>query len=298
MICSFDSEIVQAFIEKCRNLLPCEVIAFSLFIFTFLSTASALIGYLRPIVILNDNQILYLFSTSAQVIAAIYGLTLTGYIFLRSELNREQDIDNSKTEVIDSLKKRYYSLLIFITFLSIFTILISNFAISYASNTKSLFSIPSINIGQSLLVVNLFVISYFIFDILDPKNIERAGKALQQSIDPPESREHKGSVENFLNYFVEIDSVLQKYGQSFFAKRREQSGEPDKPYNRVPTKMLVDTLFRENKITLEDKDEIKHLISLRSAIVNGAVPEVSLKIENSARNALNKLSTVVGQGGF
>lgn len=294
MICSFGSHKVQALIDKGRNLLPCEVIAYSLVIFTFLSTASIFIGYISPIVILNDNQILYLFSTSAQVIAAIYGLTLTGYIFLRSELNREQDNDESKIVVIDSLKKRYYSLLIFITFLSIFTILISNFAISYASSTKSLFVTPSINIGQSLLVVNLFIISYFIFDILDPKNIERASKALQQNIDPTENREEKGSIENFLNYFVEIDSTLQKYGQSYLAKRREQNGEPDKPYNRVPTKMLVDTLFRESKITLEDKDEIKKLIDLRSAIVNGAELEVSSKIENSTRDALKKLKSVVG----
>jgi hypothetical protein len=48
---------------------------------------------------LDENQILYLFSISAQVIAAIYGLTLTGFIFLRNELSREEFEDETLVDL-------------------------------------------------------------------------------------------------------------------------------------------------------------------------------------------------------
>jgi hypothetical protein len=57
---------------------------------------------------LNENQILYLFSTSAQVIAAIYGLTLTGFVFFRSELNRQEFEDETLVDAVESLKRRYF----------------------------------------------------------------------------------------------------------------------------------------------------------------------------------------------
>lgn len=63
------------------------------------------VGLHSPALTLNENQVLYLFSTSAQVIAAIYGLTLIGFLFFRNELNREATKDETLTEAIDQLKK-------------------------------------------------------------------------------------------------------------------------------------------------------------------------------------------------
>ena len=50
-------------------------------VFLLLTLAAALVARSQLKISLNENQILYLFSTSAQVIAAIYGLTLTGFSF-------------------------------------------------------------------------------------------------------------------------------------------------------------------------------------------------------------------------
>src|SRR6266404_1640095 len=62
---------------------------------------------------LNETQIMYLFSTSAQVIATIYGLTLTGFVFFRNELNREESEDETLSDAVENLKARYYVLLVF-----------------------------------------------------------------------------------------------------------------------------------------------------------------------------------------
>lgn len=36
----------------------------------------------KPLFILNENQLLYLFSSMAQIIGGVFGLTLTAYVFL------------------------------------------------------------------------------------------------------------------------------------------------------------------------------------------------------------------------
>jgi hypothetical protein len=72
----------------------------------FLSGATSLWGMTANPFSLNENQVLYLFSASAQVLAAIYGLTLTGLVLLRSELSREESEDETLSEAPGSLKTR------------------------------------------------------------------------------------------------------------------------------------------------------------------------------------------------
>lgn len=66
---------------------------------------SILILIFVPIIFINESQILYLFSSAAQVIAAIYGLIVTGYIFFRNELDKKVLEDESLDEIVSYLKK-------------------------------------------------------------------------------------------------------------------------------------------------------------------------------------------------
>ena len=82
-----------------------------------LSAVTSAWGSISGMFRLNENQILYLFSTSSQVLAGIYGLTLTGFIFFRNELSREEQEDETLADAVESLKARYFRLLAFITIL-------------------------------------------------------------------------------------------------------------------------------------------------------------------------------------
>jgi hypothetical protein len=74
-----------------------------------LSAVTSAWGAISGMFRLNENQILYLVSTSSQVLAGIYGLTLTGFIFFRNELSREEQEDEtlqmrsrvSRQEILD-----------------------------------------------------------------------------------------------------------------------------------------------------------------------------------------------------
>lgn len=116
-----------------------------------LSLVSSTVGLLFPWLTLNENQVLYLFSTSAQVIAAIYGLTLTGFLFFRNELTREAAEDETLAEAIEQLKSRYFVLLTFITSLVALTLILSNLAISHESSTQT---------GTTTVLINVNLCSF------------------------------------------------------------------------------------------------------------------------------------------
>lgn len=94
-------------------LTPTKIIVTSLTLILISSLGSSSIGLIALLIILNENQILYLYSASAKVLSGIYGLTLTGFVFFRNELSREEIEDDSLTDAIQNLKSRYFKLLIF-----------------------------------------------------------------------------------------------------------------------------------------------------------------------------------------
>ena len=90
------------------------ILSFSV-LFAVLSALAVAAGLAKQGLLLNENKILYLFSTSDQVVAAIYGLTLTGLIFFRNELRWEEAEDETLADVLESLKHRYFVLMIFVS---------------------------------------------------------------------------------------------------------------------------------------------------------------------------------------
>lgn len=245
------------------------------------------IGFETPMLKLNENQVLYLFSTSSQVIAAIYGLTLTGLVFFINELNREQAEDETKEASTRELKNRYYSFLIFITIFVGITIGLSNAAISTESIGPGALNAILINTGQSAFAFSLLAISLFIFEVIDPKALERASGRIKENLDPTLESEEKGSLEDFIRHFNSIEGILEKYGEAY-QYGTTISLQP-RPQRRLSNGRLAEILLRNEKINKELFDKLRELISLRNSIVHGADPVVSKHIVNESADVLNLL---------
>ena len=264
-----------------------NIIVISLICFLVLGIISSIIGVFSPVIVLNENQILYIFSTTSQVIAAIFGLTLTGFIFVRNELSREEISDESLTEVIQNLKDRYFKLLVYVSALSIVTILLCNFVLSLeSSNTAVLLSI-TVNMTQSLFIVNLLIIAYFIFDVVGPRRIEEESRNIRLSVDSVITNEKLGSLEEFLTNYNKLEYIIQKYGTAF------QDGfdpESSKQRRRISNVRLAEFILKAERIDLELFTKIKNLITLRNSIIHGAEPVVSERMVVESETVLGELS--------
>ncbi len=259
-------------------------------LFTVLSILTSLIGIHSPWMYLNENQILYLFSTSAQVVSGIYGLTFAGFIFFRNELSREELEDDTLSDAVEGLKRRYFLLLIFITALVIFTVLLANLTISYEWTGHNEQSIIIINTSQSAFVASLFSIAYFIFDVASPKRIESISKKLQNKLDPSR-KDEKGSLENFLRNYNEIELLLinnsAQYEKSIIASHQAKAPK------RTSNSRLAEILFRQGRISQSLFEKLRELITLRNSIIHGADPIVSREIVQNSEDILQELTQVL-----
>lgn len=247
------------------------------------------IGLIKPAFTLNENQILYLYSASAQVLAGIYGLTLTGFIFFRNELSREEFNDDSLVDAVNRLKFRYFEMLMFITALTITSLLLSNLVISIESEKNQSLIAVLMNITQVSYVVTLGCIAYFIFDVIAPDRIKGASQDLQREVDPDLDNKRKGSLEEFLKNFNQVEYMLQEYGRKF-QKNYNVNYNYYNNIRKMSNPRLAEVILQAEKIDNKLFDELRQLITLRNSIVHGASPTVSAEMVSKSSEVLHELS--------
>lgn len=276
-----------------RPLSPNLVICVTTFLFILVAIVATTAGLNWPVVRLNENQVLYLFSTSAQVIAAIYGLTLTGFIFVRNELTSEEFADATLAEAIDSLKARYFVLLLFITVLVGTTLFLANLAISFEGSNAEAVNAILINSGQAAFVTSLLAIAYFIFDVISPKRVQQASQSLQDKLDPPVAGEDKGSLEIFLANYNQIERLLTAAGERLL----DIPASEKRFVRRMPNSRLAEFLFGNERIDQHLYGRLRNLISLRNSIIHGADPGVSATKVAESEEVLRQLRAALDDSG-
>ena len=75
-------------------------------------------------VFLSENQILYIYSSLAQVIGALLGLTIAGYSMVDSKLKTLSEADTTITEYVEDTRHDYYISLMYIIILSTINIIL------------------------------------------------------------------------------------------------------------------------------------------------------------------------------
>ena len=262
------------------------ILAFS-GLFFLLAGATSAFGALGQAFALNENQILYLFSTSAQVLAGVYGLTLTAFGFFRNELTREEFEDETLVDAVESLKRRYFALLVFITALVLVTFCLSNLAMTSERSSSPVVNTVIINCGQSAFATSLLAIAYFIFELISPRRIEVASRALQDKVDPAHGSEAKGNLEEFLRNYNQIEMLLSETSPAY----RVTSYEPfsSKPLRRTSNVRLAEILRRSGRISDPLFSRLRNLITLRNSIIHGADPVVSPAMVDESRSVLGEL---------
>ncbi|HDY8039308.1 TPA: hypothetical protein ACGUOS_004218 [Vibrio vulnificus] len=266
-----------------------SVVWFVAISFTVLSLASSVVAFNDPVFELNENQVLYLYSTSAQVLAGIYGLTLSGFIFFRNELSREQFEDNSLSDAVERLKKRYFYLLGVVTFCTFLTLGLSNMVIAMeGSNSDNLFFVALINISQSAYFTSLGVIVYFIFQVVEPKKIERVSQQIKDELDSTKTGV-VGSLEDFLRSFNQMELMLSGYCERY----NLFSSASINTKNRMPVSRSLDFLHRAAVIESGLYKRAKNLTSLRNSLVHGAEPEVSEEMVKESQDVLRLVNAAL-----
>lgn len=141
------------------------------------------LGFKNPWYLLSKEQYLYIYSTQAQVIAAIYGLTVTGYIFLRNNQDKQKENDLTKVDAINLNQNNERILLVALTFFSLSTISLAVFTLVTFDDEVDWVRIVSKNLCAAFFIITIILFCYFILYVLRLDKIEKASEEIKKSID-------------------------------------------------------------------------------------------------------------------
>ncbi|WP_326901533.1 hypothetical protein P8F81_03800 [Kosakonia cowanii] len=249
------------------------------------------IAFHWPMIFLNENQYLYILSTQAQVLGAVYGLSLTGYVFLRNNQDRLIEQDDSLYEVITKIQIKDYALLLLITILSVLTIFSDILSLMTYNHHYRLTKIVIKNAASVFFVITMLLISYFILRALRSGQVAKVSKEIVQDLG--NQKEYVIAVNSyveslndqigeddkdfylygkFMKVFVDVEENLRKK-YSFFRKDTNS-----KSIKNLPLTLIVNDLIKIGLIKEPLGTDLRRIIQYRNALVhtNNEKPSVSM----------------------
>lgn len=154
---------------------------YSIAILTILNSVNAY-KYHFTIITLLENQILYIFSSLAQIVGALLGLTIAGYSIMDSKLKSLGDSDSSITDYTDELRHNYFYSLICVIILSVIDILMCLFMLSIYNNWLSFLS-PFLSVQTIIIFIIIMIEIIYFVNFLNPKILNEMGSSEKKSIE-------------------------------------------------------------------------------------------------------------------
>lgn len=269
---------------------PVPFYNFSLFLFFILS--SILFFYPSQNSFLNalsEDQILFLFTTCVQVAATLFGLTITGYIFLSDTLSKKATSDETLYDVIESLKKEYFKYIKTIGVLCFISILFCIFIlVTYNSNHLDFF-IPFLFSETILLVLfEVFFVVVFAFKALNPDHISNKSNEYVKKINRNSER---GDLAQFLTTYNEIEEIVKTRAKDIVLKSAQFRFNTDlmKTSSKPQMVQSLNILFDNQMIDMKLKNQMNELRIYRNNLVHSKEPRVSMKMAKSAETILEQL---------
>lgn len=248
-------------------------------------------GSLSPFVRLSENQSLYIYSSAAQVIAGVYGLTVAGYGFLRSQQDRLIDKDETLLEIVSRIQTIQHIGFVQITVISGLAIIFSLLAIAVREVESTHVRTIALNTASALFITSLAWTAYFVADALKPEKISKASESIKNEIvesiknivpidvpmdiPPPEEVDEDktqrpfSNLELFLQNFNEIERALEAYAVRYLSTPNKNSEKNQVKRLRWSKARIIEALASQEIINLKFSEELKTLVKYRNALVHG-----------------------------
>jgi hypothetical protein len=260
-------------------------------------------GVFTPDAHLRPDQFLYIYSSIAQVIAALYGLTVTGYIFFRNQQDPIEERDESLTEILGRIQERQYQFIKFLTLLSLSSILLAILAI--AMMEVKTFPPPFLvsSTAAAAFIASIYWTGYFVTDALRPGQIERVSQAIKQELEPARSPAASipGAFERFMVEFKRLESELNAFAERHLMFSGGITATSQAEFQRRPvnknswTKPRIVRALMDQEIVDRELGELLIMqIRYRNALVHGEdmfVPEEAvIQLKESTSRLIDQMA--------
>lgn len=247
-----------------------------------LFTLAVLIGIVQVLVILDcffplleyaPDAVSSVMSTCSEVLAGLYGITLTGYIFFADRFKDTSRDDESLYDAVQALLLRYNHLAGFISLMCLICTVMAEGIVLYGTNTLLPAGLHRFWINETLLLNfgTFNLILYFVISVLDPHKVQRISNQKKSKISEDTTA---GDIEEFMALWGEIEDNLLALREELISKMRFIPGAhvKGKP-QMVQTLEILRNYGRINMSLWRKLDKLRQYHNLTLHDVNMAVSQ-------------------------
>lgn len=238
-----------------------------------------------PLIEYATDAVSSVMSTCSEVLAGLYGITLTGYIFFADRFKDTSDEDESLYDAVQALLLRYNHMAGFISLMCLFCIILAEGIVLYGTNTLLPQGLYRFWINETLLLCfcTFDLILYFVISVLDPHKVKRISSHKKAKISEDQTL---GNPEEFMAVWQEIEDNLFALREDLISTMRFIPGAGKGKPQIVQTLEILRNYGRINHNLWRKLDKLRQYHNLTLHDVNMAV---SQEMCDLAKNALAEL---------
>lgn len=225
-----------------------------------------------PLLEYEPDAVSSVMSTCSEVLAGLYGITLTGYIFFADRFRDTSRDDESLYDAVQALLIRYNHLAGFISLMCLVCTVLAEGIVLYGTNTLLPAGLHRFWINETLLMCfcTFDLILYFVISVLDPHKVERISNQKKAKISEDTTT---GDVEEFMAVWSEIENNLLALREDLISKMRFVPGANRNKPQLVQTLEVLRNYGRINMNLWRKLDKLRQYHNLSLHDVNMAVSQ-------------------------
>jgi len=181
-----------------------------------------------PLIQLERDAVSSVMSTCSEVVAGLYGITLTGYIFFADRFQNTSKEDESLYDIVQALLIRYNRMAGVISLLTLICIVIAEGIVLYGNNTLMPEKLYRFLVDETLLLFfwSFNFILYFVISVLDPQKVDRISNQKRSKLSDDKDL---GSLQEFLADYSAIEKRLMTLMEKLLSSSLPIPGRGKRP---------------------------------------------------------------------
>ena len=272
-------------LQQAMHRYPYLIGLFSLAVVIGIVQVMVVLDCIFPLLEYAPDAVSSVMSTCSEVLAGLYGITLTGYIFFADRFKDTSRDDESLYDAVQALLIRYNHLAGFISLMCLLCTVMAEGIVLYGENTLLPVGLHRFWINETLLLSfgTFNMILYFVISVLDPHKVERISSQKKTKLSEDATN---GDVEEFMAVWGEIEDNLLALREELISKMRFIPGANRNKPQLVQTLEVLRNYGRINMNLWRKLEKLRQYHNLSIHDVNIAV---SQEMCDLAKNVLAEL---------
>lgn len=244
-----------------------------------------------PLLVYELDAVSSVLSTCSEVIAGLYGITLTGYIFFADRFQDTSRDDESLYDVVQALMLRYNHMAGFISLMCLVCIVLGEGIVLYGNNTLLPQWLYRFLVNETLLLFfwSFNFILYFVISVLDPQKVSRISSQKKAKISDDKTI---GDSTAFMSDWRAIEECLYSLREKLIETVRFVPGTNSRGKPEIIR--MLETLRNYGRISNSLWQKLNKLRLYYNLTIHDPNAQVSAEMCTMAKEVLAELQKKVG----